>query len=266
MRHAVEARALRKRFQDEPAPALVRASFAVARGTRAAFVGPEASGKSTLLRILAGRVRATAGLVRVLGRDPFQDAPNLLPRVGWVPCDAAFPEGPSVRELAELVRRLGAGGDPLLFAQLCQIFGLEPNDRADRLPAPFRRLLSLALALQKSPALLLVDGRNGGDEDVEARFLDTAAQLAPPGSTLVFATRRLDHAIRNADQLILVRDGSIVDRVMPYNPAPSTEIQRQILDALPAALPTESSTPEVECTLRFVGNDQEPKERETARA
>ena len=51
------------------------------------FLGPNGAGKSTTIRVLLGLLRADAGRVRLLGGDPWADAPRLHHRLAYVPGD-----------------------------------------------------------------------------------------------------------------------------------------------------------------------------------
>jgi ABC-2 type transport system ATP-binding protein len=90
METALEARDLTKRYEDF---SLRGVSLEVGRGTIAGIFGPNAAGKTTLLKVLAHQAPAHAGTLRVLGltyADAEQDIKN---RVGYVPQESvAYPD------------------------------------------------------------------------------------------------------------------------------------------------------------------------------
>ena len=229
-----------KRFIDEPKDSIVRVTLRIRRGSTTALVGPKGSGKSTLLRLFAGRAMPTHGSVRIFGRDPIRETSRLLRRVGWVPDLAAFPQNLTIRETARLLRELSGAGDALQFAQLCASLGLDPNDRADLAPKDQNRFISLALALQKSPALLLVDDAQAGERDeTSQKLLRAVLDLRSPRTAVVVASRRLERVIGIADEVLMMREGRIVDRLRPRTQTLGQVTQNQLLATIPAPLPAE---------------------------
>jgi ABC-2 type transport system ATP-binding protein len=214
--------------------------------------------------LIAGRVRPTHGSVRVLGRDPLREAERCIRRVGWVPDFAAFPQTLTIRETGRLLRGLAGAGDALQFAQLCAVLGLDPNDRADLAPREQNRLISLALALQKSPSLLLVDEPPTGERDETIqRFLNHLMELRSPRAALVIASRRLERVIGIADEVLLMREGRIVDRLRPRGQSLGQVTQNQLLATIPAPLPEEAAAPAADM---FAILAHEERQRESARA
>ena len=77
-------------------------SFSVRRGELFALLGTNGAGKTSLLEVVEGLAPATAGTVRVLGRDPHSERRAVRPRVGIVLQDSGFPPELTVMEMASL--------------------------------------------------------------------------------------------------------------------------------------------------------------------
>ncbi|HKE00107.1 MAG TPA: ATP-binding cassette domain-containing protein [Planctomycetota bacterium] len=221
--HPVEARGFSRVASG--AKALVDVTFDVPAGSIAAVVGPSGSGKSLLLRAVGGRLGCDSGSIRVLGLDPLRDVRALATRVGYAPQYAAFPPRTTVGEVGRLCRRLAGDGDAHWFTRVCQELELLLGERADRLSEARGRHLSLALALQRSPELVIAD-----EPDAFA-----LAILEEIDATVFFATDRLDVAASHADQVLLLRCGHIVDRFVTAG----FDLPRRTtaLEEVPAALP-----------------------------
>ena len=92
-----------------PRLAVDRVSLAVGPGEIVGLLGPNGSGKTTILRILAGYLRPSAGTARISGLDVVDDALASRRRVGYVPEDAPLYGGMTVREFLAFMGRGQSG-------------------------------------------------------------------------------------------------------------------------------------------------------------
>jgi ABC-type ATPase involved in cell division len=149
-------------------PVVPSLDLSVSRGDWVVFEGPVASGKSALLRVLAGREKPATGAVRIAGEDPFRLRPaarqHLRRSVGAMAPDLPlFPDEDAVSNVA-LVEWLGGAsasqGRERALAALARV-GLDParcqGVASARLSAGECRLVALARALAHRPALLVLD-------------------------------------------------------------------------------------------------------------
>lgn len=128
-------------------------SFGVPDGSHAVLVGPTASGKSTLLKIIAGGLRPTAGVVSIDGADVTREAPERR-GIGFVPQHGyLFPHLNVRRNVA-----YGTSDDETV-SMLARRFGIEYlMDRAvAALSGGERQLVALLRALVPRPRLVLLD-------------------------------------------------------------------------------------------------------------
>jgi putative ABC transport system ATP-binding protein len=181
-------------------------------GTVTAVVGPAGSGKTSLLHLLAGLDRPTAGAVTLDGRT-LRGLGLLLPAASVLPTI-------TVRENVAL---------PLLIARrppapdavdaLLERVGLahRGDDRPSQLSAAERQRVALARALIGGPSLLLAD-EPCGDMDCEegAHLLLLLREIAhEDGVTVVLFTRDIDDAAGVADQIVALDAGRVVAAVAP---------------------------------------------------
>jgi len=140
----------------------------VGRGERVAVVGPSGCGKSSLLRLVAGLLRADAGTVRVLGRDLRAMSPRALDRfrgerIGLVEQGFHLLDDFTARENLLLGMRFGraiaAREQPARAAELLRRVGLEAlaGERPPDLSYGERQRVAIVRALASRPAIILAD-------------------------------------------------------------------------------------------------------------
>jgi energy-coupling factor transporter ATP-binding protein EcfA2 len=201
-------------FAYEPArPILAGIDLRVRAGERIALVGPNGSGKSTLARLLVGLLRPVGGTVRLAGTDPARLPPPALARAaGYV-----FQE-PERQFLTQQVGdeiRLGLDEPewPSAAALMARL-GLPLERFGDR--SPYRlsggeqRRLSLATALVRRPAVLVLDEPTFGQDrhgyDGLLRILDEHLET---GTCLIAATHDERFVADVADRVIRLDGGRI---------------------------------------------------------
>jgi putative ABC transport system ATP-binding protein len=200
-------------------------SLAAPAGMVTAVVGPAGSGKTSLLHLLAGLDRPTAGSVTLDGRnlrglDDIELTRLRRDRIGLLLPAASVLPTITVRENVAL---------PLLIARrppapeavdaLLERVGLA--HRADDLPSQLtpseRQRVALARALVGGPSLVLAD-EPAGDMDPEegAHLLLLLREIAhEDGVTVVLFTRDIDDAVGVADQIVTLDAGRVVAAAAP---------------------------------------------------
>ena len=181
----------------------------VEAGTVTGLLGPSGSGKTTLLRCVVGAQVVAAGTVEVLSRQAGASALRAL--VGYQT------QAPSVYTdltVAENLAYFGAilGVERSRQAESIEIVGLSGLEQqlASTLSGGELARLSLAAALLNSPKLLVLDEPTVGLDPLLRRDLwETFHALANGGTTLLVSSHVMDEAER-CDQLVLIRDGSIL--------------------------------------------------------
>jgi Cu-processing system ATP-binding protein len=205
----VDIVALRKRFRR--LEVLRGVDLTIAAGRITAVVGPNAAGKTTLIKAILGMVRPDSGTVRVdealVGRDPAYRE-----RIGYMPQAARFPEQLSGREVIRLltaVRGRRTGLDEELIAQ----FGLEAHlDRAvGTLSGGTRQKLNAAVAFLFRPSLLILDEPTAGLDPVAAGLLKNKVLGAPAdGATVILTSHIMSEIEELAQDLVFLAEGTVI--------------------------------------------------------
>lgn len=193
--------------------ALDRINAVAPAGRITGLVGPDAAGKTTLMRILAGLMPPTAGSVRIFGQEPqalLRAQPN---SIGYMPQRFGLYEDISVLANLRLhasLRGLTGAAREALFARLLDFTALAPfTERlAGRLSGGMKQKLGIACALLGAPRLLLLDEPGVGVDPQSRRELWRMVQdLSRDGMTVVWSTAYLDEAARCPTVIMLDRGG-----------------------------------------------------------
>lgn len=194
------------------------ASFVVPAGKVVAVVGPSASGKTTLARLIVGVWPAASGTVRLDGVDIFPwNKAELGPHIGYLPQDVELFDG----TLAENIARFGhvdmaqveaaarAVGVHETIMTLPQGYESAIGDDGCFLSGGQRQRVGLARAIYGNPRLLVLDEPNSSlDEAGEQALVQTLLALKAQGTTIMVITHRTS-VLAAADLMLLLVDGQV---------------------------------------------------------
>ena len=212
----IEIRDLRKVYRGG-VEALRGVNLAVREGVCVGLVGPNGAGKTTTVRIVAGLLEPTSGVVRLFGKSVWEEPDAVLPKVGYAPDEYKMPDDLRVWEYLDY------------FGEL---FGLPKRRRVERidhllalvrltakrdlfigqLSRGMKQRLMLARTLIHNPPLLLMDEPTSGlDPRSRAEVVDILRHLASTGKTMLVASNILYDLSGFCDSLAIMDHGRIVD-------------------------------------------------------
>ena len=196
-------------------------SVQIPDGSFTVIVGPNACGKSTLLRSLSRLITPTAGQVVLDGRSIASfKAKEVAQVLGLLPQTALAPDGITVADLVargrfphqNLIRQWTPADEAAIRAAMDATNVAELSTRLlDELSGGQRQRVWVAMALaQETPILLLDEPTTFLDIAHQIDLLDLFAGLHRAGNTIVAVLHDLNHAARYASHLIVMKDGAIV--------------------------------------------------------
>jgi iron-siderophore transport system ATP-binding protein len=199
----------------------------VAAGAVTAIVGPNACGKSTLLRGLARLMSPSGGQVILDGSDITRlRTKDVARRLGLLPQSSIAPEGITVADLVSRGRfphqtmlRQFSRDDQRAVADAMAATGVTAiaGRPVDQLSGGQRQRVWIAMVLaQQTPLILLDEPTTFLDIAHQIELLDLFGELnAEQGRTIVAVLHDLNHACRFADQIIAMKAGTIVAQGNP---------------------------------------------------
>jgi PrtD family type I secretion system ABC transporter len=200
-------------------PALIKGvSFSLQAGESLGLIGPSASGKTTLIRLLIGIRQPQSGVVRLDGADIAQwDRDALGAHIGYLPQDVELFPGTVAENIARLgevdssqvVKAAQLAHAHEMILRLPQGYDTQIGEAGAVLSGGQRQRIALARALFGSPKIVVLDEPNANlDVDGEAALLATFADLKTLGTTLIMVSHR-PALMSQLDKLALLRDGAI---------------------------------------------------------
>ena len=196
-------------------------SVRIPDGSFTVIVGPNACGKSTLLRALSRLLRPTAGDVTLDGRAISSYRAKEVSRVlGLLPQSSLAPDGIRVADLVargrhphqSMIRQWSADDEQAVRAAMAQTGVLPFSGRlVDELSGGQRQRVWVAMLLaQETPIMLLDEPTTFLDIAHQVELMDLLADLNEQGRTIVAVLHDLNQAARYATHLIAMKDGAIV--------------------------------------------------------
>lgn len=187
-------------------------SLEVPRGQIYGLLGANGTGKSTLLKLIAGTLTPTAGSMRLLDQESSQRNLTTLQSIAFVPEEFTMPNI-SVAQFERLRAPFYPTYDHALFIRALKEFGVEPDSRLSSLSMGERKKAYIAFAMACNTQLLLLDEpTNGLDITSKSVFRRLLAEWASPERTAIISTHQVKDVENLLDHITIIdKKGVVVD-------------------------------------------------------
>ena len=183
----------------------------IARGRVTAIVGPNAAGKTTLIKTILGLTRPDAGRILIDGHDVVGDGDAYRARIGYMPQAPRLPEHLTGGEVLALLRHLRGHG-AAVDETLIDAFGLrgELDKRLRTLSGGTRQKVNAAAAFLFSPELLILDEPTAGLDPVASGVLkDRVRDARARGATFIVTSHIMQELEELANDVVFLVDGGV---------------------------------------------------------
>jgi ABC-2 type transport system ATP-binding protein len=213
----VQAQNLHKQYDPPKGVVAVKnVSFDIERGEIFSLLGPNGSGKTTIVSLLSGLLRPTSGNTLIDGHSIRTDSIQAKRVLGIVPDEIALYRTISARENlafwgkmyslrgAKLQERIGA---------MLEIAGLtdRATDKVETFSGGMKRRLNIAVGLLHEPQIVFMDEPTVGiDPQSRRRILDTVKELNRQGLTVLFTTHYMEEAEELSHRIGIIDHGELI--------------------------------------------------------
>ena len=200
-----------KRFGNKTA--LNQIQFNVHKGEIFGFLGPSGAGKTTLINILTGQLKADEGTTQLLGKDTKDLTPEDLTRIGLVGDSSGYYEKLSLEKNLIVYAKIYGLPNSRVDEVLEQVGLLESKKTiAEKLSTGMRQRMFLARALLNRPELLFLDEPTSGLDPMTSKKIHRLLEeLKAAGTTIFLTTHDMVEATEMCDRISLLNQGDLVE-------------------------------------------------------
>jgi ABC-2 type transport system ATP-binding protein len=211
--NAIIARGVSKRYG--PTLALESLDLEIERGEVFGLLGPNGSGKTTFIRLLAGYLLPTGGYLEIDGCDSVRDTLRARARIGYVPEAAPVYGNMRVREFLTFMARLRGlparqvGGAVDRVIDMLAL-GAVAHRPARVLSRGYRQRTAIAQALVHDPPVVILDEPTNGLDPRQIIEIRELIRSLAGHHTVIVSSHVLSEVARIADRVAILLDGRLL--------------------------------------------------------
>lgn len=186
-------------------------SFQVEKGEILGFLGPNGAGKSTTIRAILGLIRCREGKIRVCGYDAVRNREEVLRRIGYMPSEAWFYPGMTIREILKMAAGVRGVDCTQEAGKLCDRLQLDDRRKISELSLGNRKKVSIVCAMQHRPELFIFDEPTSGlDPLMQNQFFLLIKEYVEQGATCMLSTHVLSEVQNHCSRVAIMKEGKLI--------------------------------------------------------
>lgn len=189
-------------------------SFSLKRGDVVGLLGPNGSGKTTIMKAITGLTRPTEGKITIFGVDVENDREHALTKVGTLIEQPALFEYMTGQDHLRMAARYYPNADQARIERVLEIVGLAPykKDRCGKYSLGMKQRMGLALALISEPELMILDEpTNGLDIQATIEIREIIIRLAAEkGVTFLIASHLASEIEKMCGKVSVLYEGEML--------------------------------------------------------
>ena len=190
-------------------------NLGVEPGEIVGIIGHNGAGKSTTLKMIAGLIAPTSGIVEVMGRDIQKESVSVKRHIGFLPEESPLYENMTARQYLTFFSELYGMPRGDAKARIDSLLDSLKLPEKDKLTGEFskgmKRKVAIARALLHDPQLLILDEPNSGLDPLTSFFIiNYLKTLKREGKTILLSAHNLFHVEYICDRVAIIKNGRLV--------------------------------------------------------
>lgn len=186
-------------------------SFDVQRGEVVGFVGPNGSGKTTVMRMLTGLIHITHGTAQILGTSVAHATPKIRADIGYLPGTLGLYKNMTVREYLMFMSRMRGLNCVPQINSLSERLALNTNALIGGLSKGTKQKVGVVQAFMHNPKVLILDEPTSGLDPIVQRQFETILSEARDAGAAVLLSSHMMHEVEVlASRVAIVNQGHLV--------------------------------------------------------
>jgi len=208
----IQVENLVKRYGD--VAAVNGVTFAVEKGEILGFLGPNAAGKTTTMRIITGFMPPTSGKVTVAGFDIVEESLEARERIGYLPENVPLYEEMTVRGYLTFCAKLRGVSKKKIADRVNSVMEAthttgEANTIVSKLSKGFRQRVGIAQAMVHNPDVLILDEPTVGLDPRQIIDVRELIRSLKGEHTIILSTHILPEAQMLCDRIVIINEGKV---------------------------------------------------------
>jgi len=197
-------------------------SFTVERGEILGFLGPNAAGKTTTMRIITGYMPASAGTVKIAGYDVFEQGLEVKKRIGYLPENPPLYTDMRVRDYLRFTARIKGVNPKTIDVEVNRVAErmslMEVMEKhISKLSKGYKQRVGFAQALLNNPPVLILDEPTNGLDPRQIIEVREIIKSLGSDHTVILSTHILPEVSMTCNRVAIINEGKLVKIDTPDN-------------------------------------------------
>ncbi|MFC1726245.1 ABC transporter ATP-binding protein [candidate division KSB1 bacterium] len=197
-------------------------SFNVERGEILGFLGPNAAGKTTTMRVITGYLPATSGTAAIDGFDVFENQMEVKKRIGYLPENPPLYMEMTVLSYLKFVAKIKGIQVKEVKSKIDRVLDICSIDNVSqrvigKLSKGYKQRVGLAQALIHEPEVLILDEPTSGLDPIQINEVRELIKNIAHDNTVILSTHILPEASKMCHRIIIINEGQLIAVDTPEN-------------------------------------------------